>query len=347
MGTDILADLGYLFLGSRLKRLAERLQADAGKIIRNCGLPLQPSQFPLMVAIDRYGPLTVTQAVDALGVSQPAVTRSLAGLVGLGLVATSKAHSDLRQKTLTLTADGVALLVEAKASMWPRVDAVVADLCKDLTGGFLDQISSLEGELGRSSLEERFSRTAPDTRDDLSIVAYAEDMAADFYRINAEWIESMFVMEDNDRRILENPREAIIDRGGVIYFVKSAELGIIGTCALIKIEEGCFELTKMAVVEAARGRKAGEYLLQDILARATEMNLGSLYLLTNSKCESAIHLYEKMGFKHDEAIMQRHGRRYARCNVAMSFALPDFQRPAVDGRKGVATATSYEGVTGS
>ena len=33
MSQDILAERDYLFLGSRMKRLAERLQADATRII--------------------------------------------------------------------------------------------------------------------------------------------------------------------------------------------------------------------------------------------------------------------------------------------------------------------------
>jgi DNA-binding MarR family transcriptional regulator len=83
---DVLAEFGPVFLGSRLKRLAERMQTDAAAIIRAAGLPIQPGQFPLLAALDRLGPLSVGHAVEALGVSQPAVTRNLAGLVTLGLV---------------------------------------------------------------------------------------------------------------------------------------------------------------------------------------------------------------------------------------------------------------------
>ncbi|MBB2962626.1 hypothetical protein [Methylobacterium sp. R2-1] len=68
MAADILDDLGPLFLGSRLKRLADRFQADAARILRDEGLGIQPAQFPLLAAIDRYGPLTINDAA-ALGVS--------------------------------------------------------------------------------------------------------------------------------------------------------------------------------------------------------------------------------------------------------------------------------------
>ena len=50
--TDILRDLGPIFLGSRLKRLAERMQAGAARILADAGLPLQPAQAPLLAALD-------------------------------------------------------------------------------------------------------------------------------------------------------------------------------------------------------------------------------------------------------------------------------------------------------
>ncbi|WP_019833684.1 bifunctional helix-turn-helix transcriptional regulator/GNAT family N-acetyltransferase [Sphingomonas sp. PR090111-T3T-6A] len=321
---DILADMGYLFLGSRLKRLAERLQADAARLLKASGLPIQPAQFPLLAAIDRYGPLTIGDAVEALGVSQPAVTRTASSLLDIGLLAASRDDADMRQKTLALTEAGKALMARAKAVLWPPLDLVVTDLCGDLSGALLDQIGQLETKLDHCSMEMRVNTATLDASQaatGLSIREYSDDLAEDFYRINAEWIEQMFVLEENDRQILSHPRELIIDRGGIILFVEDAELGVVGTCALIRIDEGSFELTKMGVSERARGRKAGEFLLASILERARAMAMGRLYLLTNRKCASAIHLYEKLGFVHDAEIMATYGSRYERCNVAMSYPL--------------------------
>ena len=155
----------------------------------------------------------------------------------------------------------------------------------------------------------------------LRIRDYDDGLAGDFHRINAQWISSMFTMEENDRRILDDPRGTIVDRGGVVCFVEAAGLGVVGTCALIRIDDGVFELTKMGVLERARGRKAGEYLLRHMIARAEAMGVEKLYLLTNRECASAIHLYEKAGFVHDAGIMRDHGARYERCDVAMRYPL--------------------------
>jgi DNA-binding MarR family transcriptional regulator/N-acetylglutamate synthase-like GNAT family acetyltransferase len=312
---DILVDLGELFLGSRLKRLAERLQADAARVAQAAGLAIQPAQFPLLAAIDRYGPLTIGEAVDALGLSQPAVTRCAAGLVDAGLIEVERSDSDLRQRHLHLTDQGRAAMIQAKQAMWPQLDGAVKQLCAPLSGGLLDQVAQIEAALDRTSLEERARRWSPGLR----IRDYEDALAEDFYRINAEWVSAMFRLEDNDIQILTRPRELIVDRGGVILFVEAEGLGVVGTCALIKIEEGVFELTKMGVLESARGRKAGEFLLAATLERARAMGIETLYLLTNSRCAPAIHLYEKLGFVHDAEIMARYASRYERCDVAMRY----------------------------
>ena len=156
----------------------------------------------------------------------------------------------------------------------------------------------------------------------LTIREFSDDLAQAFHDINAEWIEAMFVLEPVDREVLENPREKIIAPGGVILFVEVEGLGVVGTCALKPTGAGGYELTKMGVRETARGSGAGAFLLEAIIARAVEMGADPLYLLTNRTCAAAIHLYEKLGFRHDAGIMADYGARYARCDVAMRYRQP-------------------------
>ena len=323
MAADILNDLGPLFLGSRLKRLADRFQADAARILRDEGLGIQPAQFPLLAAVDRYGPLTINDAAATLGVSQPAATRTAASLVDLGLLDGTRPDSDLRQKALSLSEAGKAVMERAKTSLWPPVDTAVSSLCAGLSGPLLDQIAALERRLDDIPFATRIRQGTEvgGAGSLLTIREYTDALAGHFHDLNAEWIEAMFSLEENDRRILSDPRGQILDAGGIILFVEAEGLGVVGTCALMRMGEGCYELTKMAVSERARGRKAGEHLLREVLAHAAEMQIDTLYLLTNTKCEAAVHLYEKVGFRHDAEIMERFGRRYARCNVAMRYPL--------------------------
>lgn len=318
---DILRDLGYLALGSRLKRLAERLQADAAKAHAQMGYPMKPAQFPLLAALEAHGPLTVTEAVEATGVSQPAVTRTLGSLIALDIVETERDAADSRLKRIRLTAEGETLLRRMRRELWPRIDAAAAALAEGPPGDLLELITRVEDAMAEQSLEARIAAADPGLR----IVPYCDDLAPVFADITQAWVEEMFTLEANDRAIIEDPRGTILDRGGEILFVEADGLGIVGTCALMPSEDRSFELTKMGVRSEARGRNAGAFILEAILDRARSLHargdLDGLFLLTNAKCRAAIHLYEKHGFQHDPEILARFGPRYARCDVAMSYPL--------------------------
>ncbi|WP_141734071.1 GNAT family N-acetyltransferase [Oligoflexus tunisiensis] len=157
---------------------------------------------------------------------------------------------------------------------------------------------------------------------DVEILSFEDKYAPYFDQINREWIQDMFRLEETDEHILKNPRAEVIDRGGVILFAKAGELGIVGTGALLKTGAGSFELTKMGVLKKARGLKVGEKLLQGLIEAFRQQKATVLYLLTNTDCEAAIHLYEKNGFVHDAGIMNDYGKKYQRCNVAMRLADP-------------------------
>ena len=315
--TDILADEGYLYLGSRMKRLSERLQADAAQIIRDTGLEdMQAAHMPIFSSLEREDGLTVSCLVDRIGFSQPSITRTLKTLAELGYVRLERSEEDQRQKQVFLTDKGRERVFRLRAYAWPRVAAAAKDAVSGLAGNLLDQLSELEAEIAARPLPKR--DFAPDQ---LEIVSWDPAYADDFYRINEEWVSSMFEMEPNDVNILENPQSVIIDNDGEIWFVRDPQLGIIGTLALLKMEDGVYELTKMGVSEAARGKKAGEKLLAFVIDRARSMNMKTLFLLTNKKCEAAIHLYEKLGFRHDAEMLAEYSARYERCNVAMRYPL--------------------------
>lgn len=312
--SDVLRDMGAGFLGSRLKRLGERMQAGAARVITGAGLEVQPAHMPLLVALDDRA-LTIGQLVQAVGISQPGVTRGIGQLVAMGL-ARAETGSDQRHRTISLTDDGVAAIARAKLLVWPQVAEAVDTLLAGRADELLAIIADVEDALAATPLDRLAAQARPGM---LSIRDYSDDLAGAFHDINAEWISAMFQMEETDRKTLENPRASIIDGGGAILFVEARGMGIIGTCALQKTSATGFELTKMGVREAARGLKAGEFLLNAVIDRARMLEADPLYLLTSGRCAAAIHLYEKLGFRHDAAIMADYGARYARCDVAMRY----------------------------
>lgn len=310
---DVIKELGPAFLGSRLKRLSERLQARAASICADAGLGVQPSHMPILAALDA-APLTIGQLVQAIGISQPGVTRSVGQLVKLGVLR-SRPGTDQRQRTISLTRQGRRVLMLAKRQVWPEADSAVRKLLGEEIDLFMKLISVMEAALAAAP----DAAIAPDATGAVLIREFEDDLAVHFREINAEWINAMFRVEPADEDVLNHPRERIIDAGGTILFVEVRGRGIVGAGALMPAKDGGLELTKMGVRASARGLKAGEHLLAALIERAKTMDRDPLFLLTNKRCAAAIHLYLKNGFRHDSAIMARYGARYERCDVAMRY----------------------------
>jgi DNA-binding MarR family transcriptional regulator len=155
MVDDIVRSLGFLMLGTRLKRIAERLQADATRIATSHGVTVQSSQYPFLGALDRFGPLTNGEMAEAVGITQPGVSRAIGQLTRLGMVKVRTGRDDRRQRIVSLTAAGRRQVELGKQEVWPLVEAAVADLCNALSGPLLDQLAAIEEGLAARPLEQR------------------------------------------------------------------------------------------------------------------------------------------------------------------------------------------------
>jgi DNA-binding MarR family transcriptional regulator len=156
--SDLIAELGYLVLGTRLKRLAEQLQAGVAEVLVEIGSPLQPGGLPLMVAIEQGGGLTVAQLVEALGATQPAVSRSLAALQRSGLVELVGDAKDARIRRPSLTSKARRQLERVRTMLFPRVDAAAEQLCEGL--GLLDSLAAIESRNRDLPFAERIRTVA-------------------------------------------------------------------------------------------------------------------------------------------------------------------------------------------
>jgi DNA-binding MarR family transcriptional regulator len=155
---DVVKSLGYLALGTRLKRLGERLQAQTQLVLAQAELDLPAGHFPVLAALDRLGSLNVGELTEALGVSQPGVTRMLDKLQAEGLLRSVQSTDDRRVRTIELTRSGQQLVARAKRLAWPKVEAAVAAACSGPAEALLPALAALEAALAEMPLSARLGR---------------------------------------------------------------------------------------------------------------------------------------------------------------------------------------------
>ncbi|WP_373503074.1 MarR family winged helix-turn-helix transcriptional regulator [Aestuariivirga sp.] len=155
MTGDLVREYGYLTLGSRFKRIGERMQADVQRLTAAHGFELHGALWTMLAAIDREGPLSVGELAQNLGIAQPGVTRSLAQLEARGFVSPQRSKTDQRVKRVALTEQGHKLVDHAKREIWPLVERAVAEICEGLDGPLLEQLSRIEDALAKRPLDQR------------------------------------------------------------------------------------------------------------------------------------------------------------------------------------------------
>ena len=135
------------------------------------------------------------------------------------------------------------------------------------------------------------------TPDSITIVPFRPEFASAFSELNRAWIERLFALEPADWKLLQDPKTAILDPGGQIFFALDGAV-VVGTVAAVRESPTSFELAKMAVAPTHQGRGLGLRLGQAVVDFARVSGAELLFLLTNSRLGNAIRLYERLGFRH-------------------------------------------------
>jgi N-acetylglutamate synthase-like GNAT family acetyltransferase len=142
------------------------------------------------------------------------------------------------------------------------------------------------------------------------------DHLTDFIRLNEEWINKYFVLENVDKELAKNPA-IIIDNNGFIFSIVEKE-SVIGVCALFNEGNGVFQLARMAVSPSAQGKGYGTLLMETCLKKARTIKARRVYLASNTKLTSAIELYKKSGFT---AVNTGQKPTCSRANIIMELSI--------------------------
>ncbi len=151
----------------------------------------------------------------------------------------------------------------------------------------------------------------------IEVVAFRADLAPAFQQLNLDWIERLFAVEAADRKVLADPERSIIAPGGQIFFAMDGAAPV-GTVAMIRVEEGVYELAKMAVSTSHQKRGIGELLGTAGIAWARRAGATMIFLQTNSSLANSIRLYERLGFRH---AVDPDPPDYARADVYMELPI--------------------------
>jgi DNA-binding MarR family transcriptional regulator len=82
-----------------------RPQRDSA-LLREAGVSLDRALFPLLIVIERKGPIGVVELSELVGRDYTTVSRQVTKLGGLGLINRRPSKTDIRMRELSITAKG-------------------------------------------------------------------------------------------------------------------------------------------------------------------------------------------------------------------------------------------------
>jgi putative acetyltransferase len=150
--------------------------------------------------------------------------------------------------------------------------------------------------------------------DHIQIVPFAPRHGDAWRSLNEAWIEQFFAIEPKDREALDDPHGKIISKDGMI-FIAERQGEPVGCAALLRMNDGGFELAKMAVADHAKGGGIGRKLIDACIEAARVAGAHRVYLESNSALAPALSLYRSAGFED----LPPRPTPYARCDVWMEL----------------------------
>jgi len=303
-------------LGSRLRRLSELITEDAAQIYKMYGVDLQPRWFPVFYVLSDKDDMTITEIANEIGHSHVSVSQIVKSMLKKGFVVEKNHKHDKRKTVVALSKAGREISAKIQ-DQYEDVQKAIEQALAETNHDIWKAIDEWEHLLQRKTLIRRVEeqRKVRETGK-VEIVDFSMKYRHAFKALNEEWISTYFKMEAADYQALDHPKKYILDKGGHI-FIALYNGEAVGTCAMMNMGKGVYELAKMAVSPKARGKNIGWLLGQAIIAKAKALGAKKLYLESNTKLKPAINLYYKLGFHK----VTGHPSPYERCNIQMELGL--------------------------
>lgn len=151
---DLITDLGYLALASRLKRLGESLQEGVSEVYAEHHLSFRARWFPLLAALARESPLPIARLGTIVGLTHTAIAQIASEMEAAGLVASVSDPRDARRRPLALTPKGAETLAQLQP-LWSAVERATAELVAESGHDLLAAVAAVEERLAARNASER------------------------------------------------------------------------------------------------------------------------------------------------------------------------------------------------
>lgn len=280
-----------------------------GMLDKQCGdVALTPVQAHALGEI-QLQPLTINQLAQQLNVDKSNASRTVTGLIKLGLVESIENPKDKRSQLVGLTEQGQ----QALSQLDQQQNSFFEQLLTQLDDSEQEQLklgleTYLKGLTKVCQAEEYVLR--PLTKADNSQVADVIRKVSAEYGLTADKGYGLADPTLDDMY-------SVYDQQGAAYWVVEYQGEIVGGGGFAPLagEPNVCELQKMYFLPQTRGHGLAKRIVALSLQLAKQFGYQQCYLETTECLREAVGLYEKLGFEHLDAPLGQTG--HDACEVVM------------------------------
>jgi DNA-binding MarR family transcriptional regulator/N-acetylglutamate synthase-like GNAT family acetyltransferase len=292
---DVIEQLGALAFASRLKRLADRLQSDVSRIYREQDLDFHARWFPVGYLLARESPKSVTAIAGSLGVTHVAVNQIAGDMARHGLLVSRRDRADKRRRLLSLSRKGRKTVAELQ-TLWRTIERCTGEVIALSDHDVLAGISEIEKALDDRGMYDRLAGELKRERlEAIEIVDYKPHLKRSFTAFSERRLNNRFLMKPAGDALLLNPTGQILKKGGRVLL---ARIGgdIVGTAAVLKCDNGTFQIALMAVTPHALSRLVCEKLTLSVIENARAAGVDNVLVEVRPKSTDLMKLCTELGF---------------------------------------------------
>jgi DNA-binding MarR family transcriptional regulator len=151
--------LGYLFFGTRLKRLSEVFLNDINKIYKTHKIDFDASWFPVFYLLSEHGEVSIRHISNELRISHSAASQMVSSLQQKGFIKSTVSKTDARHKVVTFTAKGQKLLLKVQP-VWTALQKAMQEIGNEdvKSKKLLDALTAMENNLQKEGVYERVQK---------------------------------------------------------------------------------------------------------------------------------------------------------------------------------------------
>ncbi|WP_082868171.1 MarR family winged helix-turn-helix transcriptional regulator [Tenacibaculum ovolyticum] len=153
MSADLINEMGYIALATRLKRISDKMSHSTRLMYKQIDMDIEPNWYLVLILVKEKPNISVMEIAKSMGFTHQSVNTITSKMMKKGYLKISKDTKDKRKTVFNITSKSIDALPEIE-KIWGIGKKVIYELLdEDIT--ILKHLNTLESNLNKTSFGQR------------------------------------------------------------------------------------------------------------------------------------------------------------------------------------------------